>query len=402
VPIDCVGHQFHNTISFPIDDAGSGASKQNVIDTINLFAGLKSTAQVPIVNQVTEFDINLYNYGQCSQKFYFDYDDIVAQDQADLIKEGYRYRDYFQIFKDLHDKIDSVTIWGLGDDESWLNPGNYSGCGISTANAPLLFDSGLEHKYAYTGIMSPLDLPGADLETTISADNSTVLSGHTETYTITVANHGHNSASNVVLTDSLPPGTVFQSLVAASGWTCTTPASGATGTVSCSAASMDNGAAAQFRLTVLVACKTADGTSVTDTASVASDTPDPNLAPNNTASVTVSVSNPPPVISGLTVTPTVFWPPNHKMVDASLAYQITDNCDASIIPTLAIASSEQANGTGDGNSTTDFLVVSPTSVQVRAERAGNGGDRVYTITLTATDSQGYSSHGSVTVTVPHN
>src|SRR6185369_8738951 len=114
-----------------------------------------------------------------------------------------------------------------------------------------------------------------------------------------ITNHGRDAASNVVLTDVLPAGTVFQSLTAPSGWICSTPAVGATGTVSCNAASLGNGAAAQFRLTALVACKTTNGASITNTASVASDTLDPNLAPNNTASVPVSVSNPPPVISSL-------------------------------------------------------------------------------------------------------
>src|SRR5581483_5993592 len=152
VPIDCVGNQFHNTINFPIDDQGSASSKQNVIDTLNLFASLTSTAGVPIINEVTEFDISLYRFGQCSQTFYTDYDDLLAGDQIDLINEGYRYRDYFPIFKNMKDKIDSVTIWGLGDDDSWLNPSSgKAGCGVTAADAPLPFDSYLQHKLAYTG-----------------------------------------------------------------------------------------------------------------------------------------------------------------------------------------------------------------------------------------------------------
>jgi len=169
VPIDCVGHQFHNTINFPIDDQGSASSKQNVIDTITLFAGLTSTAGVPVINQVTEFDISMYRFGQCSQTFYTDYDDLLAGDTVDLINEGYRYRDYFQIFKNLSNKIDSVTLWGLGDDDSWLNPSSgKAGCGKTAADAPLPFDSYLQHKFAYTGIVNPLSLPAADLVTTVA------------------------------------------------------------------------------------------------------------------------------------------------------------------------------------------------------------------------------------------
>src|SRR5690348_7928498 len=142
VPIDCVGNQFHNTINFPIDDQGSASSKQNVINTLNLFGSLQSTAGVPIVNEVTEFDMSLYRFGQCSQPFFFDYDDLLAGDTIDLINQGYRYRDYFQIFKNLKNEIDSVTIWGLGDDDSWLNPSSgKAGCGVTAADAPLPFDS---------------------------------------------------------------------------------------------------------------------------------------------------------------------------------------------------------------------------------------------------------------------
>ena len=63
VPIDCVGHQFHNTINFPINDQSSDASRQSVIDTINLFSTLTSTAGGPIINEVTEFDISMYCFG---------------------------------------------------------------------------------------------------------------------------------------------------------------------------------------------------------------------------------------------------------------------------------------------------------------------------------------------------
>ena len=324
VPIDCVGHQFHNTIGFPIDDAGSASSKQSVIDTINLFAGLTSTAGVPIINEVTEFDISLYNFGQCppNQTFYFDYDDIVANAQNLLIKEGYRYRDYFQIFKNMHDKIDSVTIWGLGDDDSWLNPANNSGCGISSANAPLPFDTGLQHKFAYTGMMSPLDLPGADLETTIGADNSSVLTGHPVTYTITVTNHGHNDAANLTLSDTLPAGMLFQSLSAPGGWSCATPAVGAAGTVSCTSAALINGSAAQFTLVALLNSVSASPSQIVNSATVTSSTLDPNPTPTNTGSVTVTgsaspvVPGTPQLVSNVTLT---------KLADGSFRAVLTVN-----------------------------------------------------------------------------
>jgi endo-1,4-beta-xylanase len=284
VPIDCVGNQFHNTINFPIDDQGSAASKQSVIDTINLFSSLTSTAvqPVPIVNEITEFDMSLYRYGNCSQTFYNDYDDLLASDTTDLVNQGYRYRDYFHIFHNLHSKIDSVTIWGLGDDESWLNPNvGAAGCGVTAADAPLPFDSYLQHKYAYTGIVNPLALPGANLVTAVAASSGTVVSGQTVSFVATVTNNGPNDAANLTFTEAVPANTHFSSFTAPSGWTCMLPKNQGSGTVSCTAAALTNGSSAQFTMTVLTT-KPGAGS---DTAMVTSTTLNPNPTPQNRGSV---------------------------------------------------------------------------------------------------------------------
>src|SRR5437764_3210722 len=294
VPIDCVGHQFHNTINFPIDDQGSAASKQNVIDTINLFSTLTSTTGAPIVNEVTEFDMSLYRFGQCSQRFYTDYDDLLAGDQTDLINEGYRYRDYFQIFKNLKDKIDSVTLWGLGDDDSWLNPSsNTAGCaGVTAADAPLPFDSYLQHKYAYTGIVNPLALPGANLVTTVTASSGTVSSGRPESFVITVANQGPDDAADLTFTGTVPANTLFVSFAAPAGWACTVPAYHAPGEIMCTADALADGATAQFTLTVKTTCPTPSGSVFTDSATVTSTTLNPNPTSQNTGTVNFVVVPP--------------------------------------------------------------------------------------------------------------
>jgi endo-1,4-beta-xylanase len=290
VPIDCVGNQFHNTINFPIDDQGSANSKQSVIDTLNQFASLTSTAAVPIVNEVTEFDISLYRFGNCSQTFYSDYDDLTAGDTVDLINEGYRYRDYFQIFTNLKNEIDSVTIWGLGDDDSWLNPhSNAAGCaGVTVADAPLPFDSGLQHKFAYTGIVNPLALPGANLVTTVAASPGTVGGGKLETFVATVDNQGPNDAANLTFTEQVPSTTLLRSFVAPAGWSCTVPAFMTSGTVTCTASGLVNGASAQFTLTVKTSCPVGK---LTDTATVTSTTLNPNPTPQNSGSVNFVVVN---------------------------------------------------------------------------------------------------------------
>lgn len=396
VPIDCIGNQFHNTINFPIDDQGSATSKQSVISTLNSFASLISTAGVPIVNEITEFDMSLYRYGNCSQTFYTDNDDLLAGDTTDLINQGYRYRDYFQIFKQLKNEIDSVTIWGLGDDESWLNPNvNAAGCnGITAVDAPLPFNVYLQHKYAYTGIVNPLALPGANLVTTIAANSGTVLSGHSATFVITATNNGPIDAANLTFTDTVPSATAFQSFVAPTGWTCTTPAVGSSGEVSCTASALTNGSAAQFTLTVGVPCATQNGTAITDSATVTSTTLNPNPEPQNSASLTIAASDPAPVISGLSASSPYLWPPAGELVPEWIRYRVAATCDRNPKLALSVAVNQK-----DRDLNRDYKVIDPHLVWVEAERTPGSQERIYTITVTATDSAGSSSNASVEVQV---
>jgi hypothetical protein len=56
------------------------------------------------------------------------------------------------------------------------------------------------------------------------------------------------------------------------------------------------------------------------------------------------------------------------------------------------------NGTGDGNTAPDFLIdANGQFVKLRAERAGPGSDRIYTVTLSC----GEVGSCHFTVTVPH-
>jgi hypothetical protein len=120
------------------------------------------------------------------------------------------------------------------------------------------------------------------------------------------------------------------------------------------------------------------------------------------ATVTV-IDNTPPVINGASASPAVLWPPNHKMVEVTVSYNATDNCDppSAIGCDLAVSSNEPPSGTGDGHTSPDWQVVDAHHVQLRAERSGNGNGRIYTITITCTDRSNNSSSQTVTVTVPH-
>jgi hypothetical protein len=115
-------------------------------------------------------------------------------------------------------------------------------------------------------------------------------------------------------------------------------------------------------------------------------------------SVTV-VDNTPPLISSVSVDKLTLSPPNHKLVDITLNYQISDNCGtASAI--LSVTSNEPVNGTGDGDTAPDWEIVDAHHLRLRAERAGNGRGRVYTITITAIDRAGNTSVQTVTISVP--
>jgi uncharacterized repeat protein (TIGR01451 family) len=130
--------------------------------------------------------------------------------------------------------------------------------------------------------------PQADLAVTKSDSPDPVTAGTDLTYTLGVKNNGPQDASNVTLSDALPAGTTFQSISAPAGFTCTTPAVGAGGNVSCTASTLANGASASFTLVVHVAADRANGSTLSNTASVSRDEADPNSA-NDSATSTTSV-----------------------------------------------------------------------------------------------------------------
>lgn len=112
VPVDGVGHQFHVSLSTPV---------------AALETALNRFTDLPVVQAVTEMDVTVG----------------TPVTQANLIEQGYYYRDAFNVFREYQAATGDmfcVTIWGLQDARSWRS-----------AQAPLLFDSGLQGKPAYYG-----------------------------------------------------------------------------------------------------------------------------------------------------------------------------------------------------------------------------------------------------------
>ncbi len=159
VPIDGIGHEMHSNIQYP--------SAQSIIDAVNLFSS------IGLDNEITELDMSIYT--DSTSKYTTVPDSILAE-------QGYRYRDYFQAFRELKGKISSLTLWGLADDNTWLDT-----TPITRLDMPLLFDTKLQAKPAYWGVVDPSQLPGSGLTGSIASKSGTP---NARTWTITMSNPG--------------------------------------------------------------------------------------------------------------------------------------------------------------------------------------------------------------------
>jgi hypothetical protein len=126
-------------------------------------------------------------------------------------------------------------------------------------------------------------------------------------------------------------------------------------------------------------------------------------ASGNTTVVTRTVKvvdTTPPVISSVTATPNSLWPPNHKLVAVTVGVNASDNCGSVTSAIVGVTSSEADNGIGDGNTSDDIQNINGLSVDLRAERSGNGGGRIYTIKVRSADPSGNYAEKTVEVIVP--
>jgi len=122
--------------------------------------------------------------------------------------------------------------------------------------------------------------PAADLQITKTA--APVAAGGDLVYTLIVANHGPNTAKSVHVSDPLPADTSFREVRTSSG-SCQMNGS----TLDCGLGDMVSGADVQIILDVRVG-EDASGASISNTATVSSDTDDP-VSSNNTSTAVVTV-----------------------------------------------------------------------------------------------------------------
>jgi hypothetical protein len=115
--------------------------------------------------------------------------------------------------------------------------------------------------------------------------------------------------------------------------------------------------------------------------------------------LTVRIDRTAPTVTGLPSNCSL-WPPDHALVQVASVTARDGLSGLAGASTLTVTSNEPENGTGDGDLAPD-VVISGGTVQVRAERAGSGSGRVYTITATASDLAGNTTTQTATCSVPH-
>ena len=134
------------------------------------------------------------------------------------------------------------------------------------------------------GVVFKLTTPSADLTISNTAPR-VVLAGSAISYAITVTNNGPDTALNTVITDELPTGATFNSVAISSG-TCTAPAPGSTGTVTCTVPSSGLNSGDTIVETLVVNLTPTVTGVITDTATVSSSLFDPTTADNSSTATT--------------------------------------------------------------------------------------------------------------------
>jgi len=114
----------------------------------------------------------------------------------------------------------------------------------------------------------------------------------------------------------------------------------------------------------------------------------------------VQNANDPPLCTLARATVAELWPPNHGLVSVGIIGISDPENDPVSISITSVTQDEPTQGI-DGGDTGPDAVIQGSTVLLRAERSGSGNGRVYRINFTATDSQGGSCSGSVSVSVPH-
>ncbi len=230
----------------------------------------------------------------------------------------------------------------------------------------------------------------ADIAVSKSGSPATVAAGGNVTWTIVVTNNGPGDASNVAMTDALPPNTTFVSInQSGPAFNCTTPAVGANGTVTCTIATLTNGASTTFTLVAQTAQSTPAGT-LSNTANAAATSPlDPTPGNNvSTSSTTI-------VIIDLSLNKTVSSGPYFTGQPVTFTLTVTNNGAApatNVVVTDVLPAGMFASGTTPAGACSGTSTVTCTAATLAA-----GASTAFNITATLPATPGnYSNTATVT------
>jgi endo-1,4-beta-xylanase len=126
LPVQCVGHQMHNNIDYPTQS-----------DTDNALTKFEA---LPVKQRITELDVSIYNNSN---------DSYTSISSEVIAKQEARYRVLFAAFLKHAASIDSLTFWGLTDEDSWLQTWPKT-----RLEAPLLFDNQLQKKSVFDVVVA--------------------------------------------------------------------------------------------------------------------------------------------------------------------------------------------------------------------------------------------------------
>lgn len=116
---------------------------------------------------------------------------------------------------------------------------------------------------------------------------------------------------------------------------------------------------------------------------------------NGTEFTVTVVDTTEPDITSVTVSPDTLWPPNRKLVDVTVTVEASDTVDPALIVRIFTITCDESM------SPSDVSITGPLTAKLRADRAGNGDGRVYTLHIEAIDAAGNRRTATVDVTVPH-
>lgn len=217
----------------------------------------------------------------------------------------------------------------------------------------------------------------------VKTANAAVSAGTDVTYHIVVTNNGPSDAASVSMTDTLPANTTFVSNTQSGGpsFSCTNPAVGGTGTVTCSIATLTSGTTATFDIVATFAAATPMGPS-SNTANVSASTPDPN-AGNNSSTAVTTVS---PALADISITKTPAPGPYGTGQPLTYTIVVTNGgpnpaSSVTVTDTLPAGTTLQQSTPGGACSGT-------TVVTCNAGTLANGASATFTLTITLPSTPG--------------